>query len=235
MRHVRAVVTRARNMPVTVHAEQAVYGSFAELSDGYRLAAHSPACRTEWLDAFATACQRFGEPSGQRAPTALFAKPISKRAWMIVRVVDLGRDDLGRAGALGFHSLFLSDTDYRRMGAAPFPLAPHMSQMEVHPRLPPPSLRLRVSRFTTADSVEADADIAARMRDRQSVAIESDRPIDDLARAVWAKLPQRRRANASLATWVFANAADFDLAATPRARSSPQSLEAASLSNRIRI
>ena len=48
------------------------------------------------------------------------------------------------------------------------------------------------------------------------MAIESEGPIDDLARAVWFALPLRRRARLSLATWTYANGNRHDLAALPR-------------------
>ena len=46
--------------------------------------------------------------------------------------------------------------------------------------------------------------------------VQSSAPIDALARDVWSRLPGRVRMRASVATWAFDTANDFDLVALPR-------------------
>jgi hypothetical protein len=58
--------------------------------------------------------------------------------------------------------------------------------------------------------------IVAALGRGQKVVIPSPEPIEDLARAVWEKLPGRLRRRASVATWAFDHAGHFDLVAVPR-------------------
>ena len=58
--------------------------------------------------------------------------------------------------------------------------------------------------------------IVAAINRRQRVVLLSARPVDELASAVWRKLPGRTRRRASLATWAFSTANGFDLVAVPR-------------------
>ena len=58
--------------------------------------------------------------------------------------------------------------------------------------------------------------IVEAMRRGQKVVLASAHPIDDLASAVWRRLPGRTRRRASVATWAFSTANCFDLVAVPR-------------------
>jgi hypothetical protein len=49
----------------------------------------------------------------------------------------------------------------------------------------------------------------------QKVVIDSAEPIEELARAIWRQLPGRIRRRASVASWAFCNANQFDLVAIP--------------------
>ena len=53
---------------MTLHFEQAVYGSFPFWNRGYGVLAHSAGCRPEWLAELRHVCQRYGEPPAARSP-----------------------------------------------------------------------------------------------------------------------------------------------------------------------
>jgi hypothetical protein len=205
-------------MPVAIRYEQAVYGSFPFWDRGYAILAHSPGCRDEWLADLKTACQRYGErPPHAAEAGGLLAMKLPSGPWAIIRPSPQGADDRGRPGALAFHALFLSGSDYRKAGAFPFAFDRFLRSdwtaetsldsgrvtLE-HPGLEPVPCDERTSRI-----------VRALLRGRR-VAIESAGPIDDLARSVWRLLPVRRRARLSLATWTYANGNRHDLAALPR-------------------
>lgn len=207
-------------MPVAIRYEQAVYGSFPFWDKGYAILASSPGCREEWLADLRAACQRYGErPPGAAEAGGLMALRLESGPWAIIRPCPQGADDRGRPGALAFHAVFLSGTDYRKAGAFPFAFAEifckdwtadtvleagSITLGEAAPALPSPPADPRASRIANA-----------LVRGRR-VAIEAPGPIDELARQVWLALPLRRRRKLSLATWVFANGNQFDFAALPR-------------------
>src|SRR5262249_32597130 len=84
--------------------EQAIYGSLD--GGGYRFLAKSPGFLDEWLPLAERLCTRFGErPAGVRCPAALFALPLGPGYVAVVQVADVGADDAGRPGALGFYLL----------------------------------------------------------------------------------------------------------------------------------
>ena len=58
--------------------------------------------------------------------------------------------------------------------------------------------------------------IVAALSQRHRVVVPSAEPIEDLARAVWSKLPCWVRRRASVATWAFRNDNRFDLVALPQ-------------------
>lgn len=224
---------------VTIRAEQALYGSFPFRQRGYEIAAHSAGCRPEWLRALARSCTQFGErPTGVAVSGALFAKPIpGTRVWMVVVVGEAGRDDLGRPGALAFHAWFVTDRDYRRIGAQPFGFAalPPTGWDSDSGTLPTATLRLTRLRCPGAGCDPRARTIAERLRQRQPVAFEAPAPIGDLAREIWNLLPLRIRCRTSLATWAFSNANRFDLVAVPRRaliEADPAYLDAAALAER---
>src|SRR4051794_21906346 len=102
----------------TVHFEQAVYGSFPFRSEGYGFLAQSPGCRPEWLSEFRAACQRIGErPACAAEASAVFALKLASGPWAVVGMSPQGSDDRGRPGALGFHGLFLTPREYRKVGS----------------------------------------------------------------------------------------------------------------------
>lgn len=206
-------------MPVAIHYEQAVYGSFPFWDRGYAILARSPGCRDEWLADLKAACQRYGErPPHAAEAGGLIALRLPSGPWAIVRPSPQGSDDRGRPGALAFHALFLSGSDYRKAGAFPFAFAKLLrTDWTADTSLDAGSLTLDAPgpADPTPDDDRVSRIAKALLRGRR-VAIESDGPIDDLARAVWHALPARRRARLSLATWTYANGDRHDLAALPR-------------------
>ena len=223
-----------------VRFEQAVYGSFPFRQGEYAPLAHSSGCRPEWLAAFASACQNFGEPSraSSRFDRAVFCLPIRKRGpWLIVGVSPSGDDDRGRPGALGFHGLFVAEKEFRKIGFNPFVLNEALrSEWSADTKFEPGSIPPRShaprenaardasSRTPTEGSQECkDEDdvakarrIVATLKTGRRVAIESAAPIPELAETVWSALPQKERRRKSVATWAFANGNRFDLVAVPR-------------------
>ena len=212
--------------PVTVRYEQAVYGSFPFWDKGYAILAKSPGCRDEWLADLRAACQRYGEqPQGAADAGGLLALKLPSGPWAIVGPCPQGCDDRGRPGAIAFHALFLSGTDYRRVGAFPFDLAAKFHCHEwTEETTALPSGSIAVDLAPAGPSPATDpmaAQIAIALARGRRVAIEAPGPIDRLAREVWLALPLRRRAKLSLATWTFANGNRHDLAALPRLANIP--------------
>jgi len=206
--------------PVAIRYEQAVYGSFPFWDRGYAILARSPGCRDEWLADLRHACQRYGErPPGAAEAGGLVALRLPSGPWSIIGPCPQGCDDAGRPGALAFHALFVSGSDYRKAGAFPFAFAGLLcGDWTAETTLPAGTLVLDEP-IPAAPSPPADpraSRIAAALARGRRVAIEAPGPIDDLARSVWRALPLRRRARLSLATWTFANGNRHDLAALPR-------------------
>lgn len=208
---------RRPHAPV-VHLEQAVYGSFAFRADGYAVLAQSPGCRPEWLADFRAACQNLGErPAGIPDTLGLFALRLPSGPWAIVGVSPQGRDDRGRPGALAFHGLFLPAREYRKARHDPFTLAGALRSDWSAETRDLPALAWPVSPVVIAGEVDPSAArIAAILTRKRRVALESSDPIDDLARQVWAALPDRVRARCSVATLAFGNGNRFDLLAAPK-------------------
>jgi hypothetical protein len=213
-------------MPL-IRFEQAVYGSFPFWDRGYGILARSADCRPEWLAALKTACQRFGErPAGIADADGLFAKRIDGGPWMIVGVSPQGDDDAGRPGALAFHALLIGRWTYALAGADPFVfsglLRRDWSREDRGTTLPPGRAIIRragcrASTDPAASLVdERRGPIIDALKRGRRVAVQSDGPIDALARDVWRALPLRVRLRASVATWAFDNANRFDLVALPK-------------------
>ncbi len=205
----------------SVRYEQAVYGSFPFWNRGYAVLSRSAGCRGEWLNALRLAGQRFGErPTGIAEKACLFALCLQRGPWMIVGVFPQGNDDQGRPGALAFHGLFVSRWTYRWSGASPFAFASAFRRdwvkTEQDRLLPAGHIVLPGQEPPTAgvDDRRVEAIVEA-IRRGQKVVLASAHPIDDLANAVWRRLPGRTRRRASVATWAFSTANRFDLVAVP--------------------
>jgi hypothetical protein len=213
-------------LPVKVRVEQAVYGSFPFWHRGYAVLAHSAGCRPEWLAELRTVCQRCGEPPAGLIPTdSLFALRLKCGPWMIVGTCPQGRDDQDRPGALAFHALFVGRWAYRWIGSDPFAFAPAMrgdwSAGDRDRTLPAVTWTAGRTEVPTPSTPASDDDprlaqfVNALTRGRR-VIVQSTEPIDDLARSVWSALPRSVRRRATVATWVFDNANQFDLVGLPK-------------------
>ena len=206
---------------VSIRFEQAVYGSFPFWDKGYAILAKSPGCRREWLADFQTVCRRYGErPRDAAEAGGLLALKLPSGPWAVVRPSPQGRDDRGRPGALAFHAIFLSGSDYRRIGAFPFDLVPFLRSDWSAETVDLPAGALDVDHPALAEPTPPTdshvAAIVAALREKRRVALEADGPIDDLARRVWLALPVRRRSRLSLATWTFAIGDRYDFAGLPK-------------------
>jgi hypothetical protein len=105
-----------------VSIEQAIFGGRS--AEDYRCRAQSPGFLEDWLPEARRLCAGFGErPVGLVCPECVFAQPLGKRHVAVVQVADLGADDIGRPGPLGFRFLVLSRADYALLGGDPFGLA----------------------------------------------------------------------------------------------------------------
>jgi hypothetical protein len=206
----------------SIRYEQAVYGSFPFWHRGYSVLARSAACRSEWLDAMRLAAQKFGErPASVPERDCLFAIRLHRGPWMIVGVFPQGCDDQGRPGALAFHALFVSTWSYRRAGANPFVFGKAFRRVwslaDQDTLLPTGTLSPQGHETRTKNEPdELVQTVVAALKRGQKVIVSSSEPIENLARIVWLMLPGRIRRNASMATWAFENANQFDLVAVPR-------------------
>ena len=207
--------------PVLIPYEQAVYGTFPFWDKGYAILARSPNCRDEWIADLRAVCQRYGErPAGAADAGGLLALKLPSGPWAIIGPCPQGCDDRGRPGALAFHALFLSGSDYRKAGAFPFDLAHHHCKDWTAETTTLPSGTMLLDNVPSAEPSPTDnlqaMQIASALAKGRRVALEAPGPIDDLARQIWMALPLRRRAKLSLATWTFAVANRHDLLALPR-------------------
>ncbi len=210
---------------MTLHFEQAVYGSFPFWNRGYGVLAHSAGCRPEWLAELRYVCQRYGEPPAHTAHSGgFFALPLESGPWLIAGVCPQGSDDLGRPGALAFHALFVGRWSYRWAGGNPFSFA-HALRGDWHAEdqqraLPrgelscPFPFKERRARALHDDARAAS--IAMALANGRRVVVQTNAPIDLLARDVWSRLPGRVRMRSSVATWAFDTGNNFDLVALPK-------------------
>jgi hypothetical protein len=73
---------------------------------------------------------------------------------------------------------------------------------------------MRAGQVSNVDSRLAR--IVAALTLGHRVIVESSEPIDDLAQAVWCRLPRSVRCRTTVATWAFGNGNRFDLVALPK-------------------
>jgi len=202
-----------------LHYEQAVYGSFPFWDRGYAFLAQSPGCRPEWLADLRAACQRFGEPPrGCSQSAGMFALRLPSGPWAIVGVSAPATDDQGRPGALAFHALFVAHPEFRKAGFNPFVLARALRR-DWGPEtvsLPAGSWALKPRQAQQQPLESEPGWIAQALTKGRKVALESAEPIEQLASAVWERLPLRVRRRVSVATLAYGTANRFDLLALPR-------------------
>jgi hypothetical protein len=212
-------------LPLTIRLEQAVYGSFPFWDRGYAILAHSAGCRPQWLAELKAACQRCGEPPAGLAPAdSLFTMRLRGGPWMIVGVHPQGSDDQGRPGALAFHALFINPWAYRWIGADPFAFVDCLRgdwSKDDRGRILPAAVWSAAARNVATSTPYHDNDprlpqVVAALSQGRRVVVQSTEPIDGLARNVWRALPRSVRSRATVATWAFDNANQFDLVGLPK-------------------
>jgi hypothetical protein len=210
--------------PITI--EQALYGSLD--AGGYRFLARSPGFRDEWLGEAQRICTGFGDrPAGVACPACVFAQPLGKQHVAVVQVADLGLDDAGRPGALGFHLLVLPRTAYRGFGGDPFALAercPSLWQTRGElpalswPAVSPPARTVEQVRSVlkrTNGPVLLGG--AQALVDGGRLVFERAVPDPELLHGLWMLLPASTRSELWPASFAFGNALRFHAIATPRA------------------
>jgi hypothetical protein len=213
-------------LPAKLRLEQAVYGSFPFWQRGYAVLSKSAGCRPEWLAEMRTVCQRYGEPPvGAVSADSLFALRLKSGPWMFVGVHPQGCDDQGRPGALAFHALFVGPWAYRWIGANPFAFAGTIRRdwclADSDRALPVATWNAGGTRTSSPAIPARDDDprmasIVSALTHGRRVVVQSNEPIDHLARSVWRVLPRSTRRRATVATWAFDNANQFDLVALPK-------------------
>jgi hypothetical protein len=145
---------------------------------------------------------------------------------MIVGVSGQGCDDRDRPGALAFHALFVSAWTYWWFGSNPFAFSGELRRkwtaldlgttLPSYGRISPsPHVVGHASSSRPTEQSRVTQAVAALSRGRH-VIVQSAEPIDALAQDVWRVLPRRIRCRASVATWAFDNANQFDLVALPK-------------------
>lgn len=198
--------------------EQAVYGSFPFWSRGYALLASSPGCRPSWLAEFQAVCQRFGEPPAGAAPHAsILSFPLEDGSRAVVGAFPQGQDDRGRPGALAFHGLFLTRSEFARIHENPFRVTAALRSVWQ----PETTLETGELEAVPDDPVEPRLDddgqrIVRALCRGERVAVLSETPIEPLVRQVWDNLPRRARQRLSFATMAYASTIGVSLAAFPR-------------------
>jgi hypothetical protein len=208
-----------------VLVEQALYGAFD--GGGYRFVVRSPGFREEWLPEAERLCSGFGErPAGIACPSAVFAQPLGRRHVAIVQAADQGIDDAGRPGALGFHLLILTRSDYQAFGGDPFQLADRQPP-PWHSRGDLPTLSWAAESLPPR-TVEQTRRVLKRpdgpnllgasqvLVDGGRVVFGRRQPDPALLRDLWQLLPTRTRGQIWPATFAFGNALRFHALAVPK-------------------
>jgi hypothetical protein len=209
--------------------EQALYGSHD--AGGYRFLARSPGFLDDWLPEAERLCTGFGErPAGVSCRAAVFARPLGNKHVAVVQAADLGTDDAGRPGALGFRLFVLPQDAYVFLGGDPFALAErYPPSWEARGELaaltcpadPPPRRtvadiqglfeRHKLIQPTLLGGVQA-------LLDGSRVVFERTEPDPDTVRALWALLPTKTRAALWPASFAFGNRLGFDALVVPKAQ-----------------
>lgn len=208
--------------------EQGLYGTGD--TSGYQFLARSPGFLDEWLPRAQEMCTGFGDrPVDVACPGSIFALPLDRQHVAVVQAMDLGHDEAGRPGALGFHLLVLSQDAYTFLGGDPFHLAeqfapPWGARGELPalscPGQPPPArtvaqiqsllARFRHMQPTLLGGVQS-------LVDGGRLVFERSEPDPDLLRCLWTLLPTRTRSQLWPASFAFGNALGFDAVVVPRA------------------
>jgi len=211
--------------------EQALYGT--EGPTGYHFLARSPGFGDDWLAEAERLCTGFGErPAEITVADCVFALPFAARRVAVVQVADLGKDNTGRPGALGFRLLVLPLPLYQAIGGDPFQIAeafppPWQARGELPvlewpgPFAPP---QRTVEQIQKVLNVPYSATLLGGVQvliDGGKLVFERTSPDPHMVRSLWALLPTSTRGELWPASFAFSNAHHFHLLVVPRA-SGPQ-------------
>ena len=209
-----------------ISIEQALYCT-GDVS-GSRFLGRSPGFLDDWLPEAQRLCTSFGErPTGLACPRFVFAQPLARKQTAIVQGADLGHNETGRPGILGFHLLVLSQEAYAFLGGDPFVLAERFpSPWQARGGLPALSCPADPAPQRTVAQVQA---LLAKFKSLQPTLLgsvqalvdggrlvfERSEPDTDLLRCLWTLLPTRTRSRLWPASFAFSNALAFDAVVVP--------------------
>lgn len=207
--------------------EQAIYGT--EGPGGYHFLARSIGFLDEWLEKAERLCTGFGErPPGIAVPGCVFAQPFANRRVAVVQVADLGLDNTGRPGALGFRLLLLPLSLYHAIGGDPFLVAdtfpPSWRERGELPTLEWPGpfhpLERTVAQVRKVLDVPNSATLLGGVQvllDGGRLVFERNNPDPHIVRSLWALLPTSTRSELWPASFAFSNRHHFHVIVLPRA------------------
>jgi hypothetical protein len=218
----RAIEPDMSELPI----EQAIYAS--QGASGYHFVARSPGFRDDWLSEAQRLCTGLGErPTGIACPAAVFAQPFGKKHVAVVQVADLGTDDAGRPGALGFYLLVFARPVYTDWIGDPFVVVdrfppPWIARGELPPLAwpgePLPSRTVaEVQRVLKRPDSAALLGGAQALVDGGQLVLERSAPDTEFLRSLWTLLPYSTRGEVWPATFAFDPTLKFHALAVPRA------------------
>jgi len=206
--------------------EQAIYGS--QGPGGYRFLARSPGFVDDWLPGAERLCAGFGErPAGVACPGCVFGQPFGRAHVAVVQVADVGADDTGRPGALGFRLVVIPRAAYRALIGDPFAVAERFPPAwEARGELPAlswptePSVPRSVAQVQTVLQRPDGPTLLGGVQvlvDGGRLVFERPGPDPALVRGLWTLLPTTTRYDLWPASFAFGNALGFDAVVVPRA------------------
>lgn len=205
--------------------EQAIYSNAGP--GGYRFQARSRGFTDDWLPEAEKLCSGFGErPADVACPECVFAQPFGKEHVAVVQVADLGADDAGRPGALGFRLLILPRKAYVGLIGDPFFVAssfpPSWQDKEELPTLSWPAEPLPSRTVEQVQKVLKEGNGPVLLGGVQALVdgcrlvFERPAPATPLLRDLWMLLPSSTRCTLWPASFAFGNSLGFDVLVVPK-------------------
>jgi hypothetical protein len=206
--------------------QQAIYSNAQ--GGGFRFVARSPGFDGAWPAEAERLCVGFGErPPGVACPAAVFARPFARQQVAVVQVADLGCDDAGRPGALGFRLLIVPRDVYRQvLHGDPFRLAEQfpppweargeLPALTLPPEPAPPRQVETLQRVLQHGDAPTLLGGAQALVDGGRLVFQRSAPDLELVRSLWLLLPTANRCELWPASFAFGNALGFDVLVLPR-------------------